>query len=220
MDFLPYSTTDSTTTPDGDVIPAVTLLDEDTGDYTAYRIYETKIKGLLLFERKYYADERGGFQEKFRVEPIEKFWGREINIKQSALSFNKPGVLRGIHAEQMDKLITLVKGEIFIAIVDLRTDSETFGEYVSFTINQTREGKMWRTICLPSGMGNSFLVLGDQDLLYDYSVSGVYTTSEGKRAIVWNDPDINISWPEEPRIMSEADRKNQKLRDVFPDKIS
>ena len=64
------------------------------------------------------------------------------------------------------------------------------------------------------------MTLGTVPVEYFYAVTEVYKTSEGKRAIRWNDPDINIKWPEEPKIISDADANvHPFLRDVFPDKF-
>ena len=112
-----------THTPEGDVMPPLHLLAEDTNPYTEYRIWGTPIEGLLLWERKEYDDDRGGYQENYRTLELSKVLGRPVEFKQGATSKNKPrGVLRGLHAEPMDKLVTNLNGRIFIAIADVRPD--------------------------------------------------------------------------------------------------
>lgn len=204
-----------------DQFPPLTVLAENEDPYTAYTISETKIKGLLVFERKLYPDNRGSFQELGRTKPFEDVLGRSVDVRQWALSFNHPLVLRGLHAEPQDKMITVWSGVIFVAISDIRPDSETFGQYVTFTFDQRDREKPKKTLFVSNGLANSFMVLGEQDAEYFYAVSEGYTSSEGKRAIRWNDPDINIPWPQEPKILSEDDaNKHPFLRDVFPEKFS
>ena len=189
-------------------------------DSTDYKIYKTKIDGLLVFERPLYKDERGFYQEFARTPAIEEVLGRKLEIKQWSLSYNKPGVLRGLHAEPQDKIITPMTGHVFMAIADIRSKSNTFGEYESFDINLEDTYTPRKTFIVSSGLANSFMTLGSIPVEYFYAVSEVYKTSEGKRAIRWNDPDINIKWPETPKILSDADANvHPFLRDVFPEKF-
>ncbi len=185
-----------------------------------YKIYKTNIDGLLIFERPLFKDNRGFYQEFARVPALEDVIGRKINIQQWALSYNNPGVLRGLHAEPQDKVITPMTGHVFIAVADIREDSDTFGKYQSFDVNIEDAYTPRRTFFLSNGLANSFMTLGSDPVEYFYAVTEVYKTSEGKRAIRWNDPDINIKWPQPPKIISDADANvHPFLRDVFPDKF-
>jgi dTDP-4-dehydrorhamnose 3,5-epimerase len=146
--------------------------------------------------------------------------GRKVEIKQWASSYNNPGVLRGIHAEPHDKIVTPITGKIFIAICDIRPESPTFKEYQGFSFDLTDPFTPKRSIIISEGLGNSFLVTGDQPVLYFYAVTAVYQGSDNKRAVRWNDPDINIKWPVQPQIMSEDDKSTHPfLRDIYPDKF-
>lgn len=189
-------------------------------DDPEYKISGTKIEGLLVFERKLFKDDRGFYQEFARTPAIEQVLGRPLSIKQWALSYNNPGVLRGIHAEPQDKIITPMTGKIFIAIADLRPESETFGQHQTFTFDLSDPYTPKKTLIISNGLGNSFMTLGDQPVEYFYAVSEVYKGSAGKRSIKWNDPDLNITWPQEPKIISESDKNgNQSLREMFPEKF-
>ena len=216
-------------TPEGDIMPPLHLLSEDKDKYkyTEHKIWGTPIKGLLVWERKLYLDARGSYQELSRTEQIEKVLERKIDIQQVSNSLNEPyGVLRGVHAEEMDKLITPWRGKFFIAIVDVRTESPTFGKYVTFTIDQTNPRKPKKTFVVSRGLGNSFETIwleGEQKgevAEYLYQITEAYKTSEGKKQIRYNDPDVGIPWPVEPTIMSEQDAyNNPSLRDLFPNKF-
>jgi len=185
-----------------------------------YKIFGTKLEGLFVFERKLYKDERGFYQEFARTPAIENVLGRKLEIKQWALSYNNPGVLRGIHAEPQDKVLTPMSGKIFIAVVDIRPESSTFGQYQTFNFDLTDPYTPKKSIIISKGLGNSFLTLGDSPVEYFYAVSEIYNPNGTKKAIRWNDPDLKIPWPEQPKIMSEDDKnKHPFLRDLFPEKF-
>jgi len=212
-----------TKTPEGDILPPLKLLAEDKGAYTEYRIWGTEIEGLYLWDRKKYDDDRGSYQELYKDE-LERVVGRKIDIHQTSLSRNKPrGVLRGLHGEPMDKLVTPLNGVVFIAVADIRPNSPTFGKYITFTLDQRDDEKNKKSIFVSSGLANSFLTIGDKDgemFNYLYQTTDAYKTSEGKRSVKWDDPDLNIPWPIEPTIMSRVDAaENKSLRSLFPQKF-
>ena len=190
-------------------------------DKPEYKISKTSIEGLLVWERKLFKDERGFFQELGRVDSISEVLGREVVIKQWSLSYNLPGVLRGIHAEPQDKCITVLSGgPIFMAVVDIRPDSPTFGQCQAFTFDTRDPLTPRKTLFVENGLGNAFLVTGDVPVEYFYAVSDVYKSSEGKRAIRWNDPDVAVPWPEKPKIMSADDQdRHPYLRELYPVKF-
>lgn len=213
-----------TQTSDGDVMPSLHLLAENTDPFTAYKIWGTPIEGLLVWEREKYDDPRGSYQELSKVNEISHVLGRPIEVKQLSLSRNQPrGVLRGLHAEPMDKIVTLLNGKIFIAIADIRPDSKTFGNVVTFTLDQQNTEKAKKSIVVCNGLANSFLTIGEESdpiVNYLYEISEPYKTSEGKRSVKWDDPDLAIKWPIEPTIMSAVDATgNKSLRELFPEKF-
>lgn len=208
-------------TEDGDIVPPLHLIAEDTGDYTKYKIWGTPIEGVIVWERHLYPDNRGYYQELSKADEIEKVIGRPLTIKQVSLSFNESkGVLRGIHAEPMDKLVTPLTGKVFIALADIRPSSPTFSKYVVFVFDLANHRKPKKTLVVSNGLGNSFLTLGDEEVMYLYQISEPYKTSEGKRSVKWDDPDLNIPWPIKPLIMSPVDASgNKSLRELFPEKF-
>ncbi|HEX5418265.1 MAG TPA: dTDP-4-dehydrorhamnose 3,5-epimerase family protein [Chloroflexota bacterium] len=208
-----------TETPDGDLLPPLRLVAEDTGKFTAFRIWATPLDGLLVWERTKYDDARGSYQELSKVEEIGKALGRPVEVKQVSLSRNRPrGVLRGFHAEPIDKIVTPLNGRLFIAIADLRPHSPTFGQSVAFVLDHRDDEKPKRSIVVSSGLGNSFLTIGDPGdplVHYLYEISEAYKSSEGKRSVRWDDPDLAIPWPIQPEIMSAVDATgNPSLREI------
>lgn len=177
-------------------------------------ITKTKIKGLVIIERPIFKDERGFFREAFRLNDLEKETGIKFNIVQADHSYSVPRVIRALHAENWNKLVYPLTGKAFSAIVDIRPDSETFGEVETFEFGEDHP----KAIFIPKGLANSMCVYGDTPVHYVYLVDAYY---DGKdtRAIAWDDPDLNIKWPIKNPIISERDRNNPKLREMFPEKF-
>lgn len=177
-------------------------------------IQTTSIPGLLILERPKLTDERGFFREVFHLDELEEVLGFEFKPVQWNHSKSKPGVLRGQHAEEWNKLIYPATGELFASVVDIRPELETFGKVEIFTFDDTKRYALF----IPKGMANSFCVTGDTDVDYLYLVDSYYDGSD-QRAIAWDDPDTNIAWPIKDPILSERDKHNPTLRQMFPEKF-
>ena len=96
-------------------------------------IKKTKFKDLKIFKSKVYSDKRGYFREIFK----EKFF-KNKKFLFTCSSLSKKNVLRGLHLQtkfSQGKYISVVKGEIFDVVVDLRKNSKTFGKYFSIRIS-------------------------------------------------------------------------------------
>ena len=177
-------------------------------------IKKTTIDGLLILERPIHKDERGFFREIFRQDELEEISGVKFAGVQMNHAHSNPGVLRGIHAERWNKIVYPLNGEVFVAIVDIREDSPTFAKVETFTINDnTRFG-----LFIPSGLANSLCVTSDSAVEYIYLVDAYYDGTD-QRAIAWNDSDLDIDWPIKDPILSDKDKNNPRLRDLFPEKF-
>lgn len=177
-------------------------------------IKQTSIPGLLILERPVFADERGFFRELFHKDELEQIAGIKFEGVQMNHSHSIPGVIRGIHAEDWNKIVYPVSGELFIAIVDIRPDSPTFAKVETFNVGDNNRIGLF----IPKGLANSFCVTGDRQVDYIYLVDA-YWDGTDTRAIAWDDPDLNINWPIKNPIISERDKDNPKLRVLFPEKF-
>ena len=129
-------------------------------------------------------------------------------------SFSLPKVLRGIHAEAWNKIVYPLTGEAFIAIADIRPQSPTFGKVETFTINDDNRIALF----ISNGLANSFCVTGKEPVHYVYLVDAYYDGTD-TRAIALDDPDLKINWPIKDPIISQRNKNNPKLRDLFPEKF-
>jgi len=177
-------------------------------------VEKTSIEGLLVLKRPKHEDARGFFREIFHLDEIENFLGMQFKGVQMNHAFSVPKVLRGIHAENWNKVIYPVNGEVFVAIVDVRVDSPTFGRVETFIINDQNRIALF----VSKGLANSYCITGDRSVDYIYLVDAYYDGSDTK-AIAWDDPNLAIDWPIKDPIISERDKNNPRLRELFPEKF-
>lgn len=113
------------------------------------------ISGLLVVTPKQVTDDRGTIRELFRrsafaAAGVDLAPFQQINVTESAR-----GVVRGMHAEAMTKLLTVAAGGALGAYVDLRVDSPTFGTV------ETVELRPGVQVLVPAGVANGFQSLVD-----------------------------------------------------------
>lgn len=178
-------------------------------------IQKTSIEGLLILKRPKHEDERGFFKEIFHVDEIEKTLNIEFKGVQMNHAFSKPKVLRGIHAENWNKIICPLNGEVFVAVLDIRPESPTFGQVETFNINDENRIALF----ISKGLANSYCITGEQAVDYVYLVDAYYDGTD-QRAVAFDDPDLNINWPISDPIISERDKNNPNLRELFPEKFT
>ncbi len=181
----------------------------------AERIYQTALPGLLFVEAPKNSDFRGFYSEIALVPDLESIIGKPFAIRQTNLAHSVANVARGFHAEQWNKLITVVRGEAFCAWVDVRTDSPTFGNSVTMTMGETMS--TYGSMFVSQGIANGYVVTqGPAD--YYYLTDGLYRERDSTFdvAVSLFDSEINIEWPI-PRmemILSQRDKQAITLQDV------
>jgi len=117
-------------------------------------------------------------------------------------------------------LIYPVTGIMFAAIADVRPESSTFGRIETFVFDNIQPVKdSPKALFLSAGLGNSICVLGKTPVNYLYWVDEYWDNSKAK-GIAWNDPDLAIDWPVRKPLISERDRHNPRLRDLYPAKFA
>lgn len=181
-------------------------------------IKKTSIPGLLVIERPTFKDDRGFFHEIFRRNELEKAAGIKFNPVQWSHSLSKPKVIRALHTEEWNKLIYPVTGKMFAAIADVRPDSDAFGTVEGFTFDNTKEDSPHQALFLPAGLGNSICAMGDEPVNYVYLVDEYWDDSKAS-GIAWDDPDLAIDWPAKDPILSDRDKDNPTLRELYPEKF-
>lgn len=173
---------------------------------TEFKIRKTAIPGLLEIDISLIEDARGFFQEKFQKEKLVAVGFPESFVPvQQNIAYNKEkGTTRGIHAEPWDKYISVVKGRIFAAFVDLRL--ENFGKVVTIEVD------LKKAVFVPNGVANSYQTL-EPDTYYSYLVNGHWSKDKEYKSVNLADPKLAINWPIplDQAIISEKDRNNPYL---------
>lgn len=194
-------------------------LKSDIKQVSSRQVHKTKFKGMLIFDLNAFDDARGRFTEVWQTEAMQEMGLPEVNPKQLGISHSKKGAIRAIHAEPYDKIISPLTGRIFCAMTDLRQDSDTFGQVDTFELDSSK------MLFIPSGIGNGFQVISDEDVLYCYCTAGVWSSEKAYSgqyvAINYADPGLNIQWPLiDQKIVSVKDEANKTLKEWFPDKFN
>ena len=173
-------------------------------------IIETKIKGLLIIEPRVFGDDRGWFMESFNQQSFEKALaerGLDIpNFVQDNHSCSQKGTLRGLHFQKapyaQGKLVRVVQGRAWDVAVDIRPNSDTYGEWVGIELSGENNKQFW----IPEGFAHGFVALED-NTHFLYKTTNYYN-KESEGSIIWNDPDLNINWklPVDDVILSDKDK--------------
>lgn len=172
---------------------------------------KTDIEGVYIVEPKLFGDSRGYFMETYNAE-IFKANGLDYDFVQDNQSKSRKGVLRGLHFQKnhpQAKLVRVLNGEVFDVAVDLRKDSATYGKWVGVVLS----GENKKQLMIPRGFAHGFLVLSDE-AEFAYKCDDFYHP-EDEGGIMYNDPDVNIEWPEIDcdYLLSDKDQKHPTLKE-------
>ncbi len=166
---------------------------------------KTAIPDAFLISLNRNEDERGFFARTFcRSEFTEH--GLVSDLVQCSISFNKQkGTLRGMHFQkppyEETKIVRCTMGALFDVIIDLRPDSPTFKQWLSFELNAENRSMLY----IPQGLAHGFLTLEDNTEVF-YQMSDRYVP-ESAAGVRWNDAAFGIQWPETPHIISMKDQQ-------------
>ena len=181
-----------------------------------FKFTKLSIPDVVLIEPQIFEDERGFFLENFKEFDFKKNGIHEKFVQENySYSFKK--VLRGLHFQKppktQAKLVTALKGEIFDVAVDLRKNSSTYGKWIAEILSEKNHSSLY----IPEGFAHGFCVLSD-DAHVLYKTTQEYS-SEHECGIIWNDPDLNISWSFKHPILSKKDQSLPLLKNLVVDFI-
>jgi dTDP-4-dehydrorhamnose 3,5-epimerase len=162
---------------------------------------------------KRYVDDRGWFSETYHEQRLRDLGITCRFVQDNQSSSKRAGTLRGLHFQlppmAQAKLVTVLRGRILDAVVDIRQGSPTFGKYVSEELS----AKSGHQLYIPVGFAHGLLTLED-DVVVMYKTAEHYAPGHDS-GIRWNDPDIAFPWPvnEADIITSEKDRRLPMLKE-------
>jgi len=129
------------------------------------KITPLEISGAWLVETKRFADDRGHFQENFKLSTIQAETGFDFRVKQVNQSMSAAGVVRGIHWADAPpgqaKYVTVQAGAIYDVVVDLRESSPTFGHWQGVELS----AENGHALLIGNGLGHAFLSLANNTLV-------------------------------------------------------
>ena len=194
------------------------------------KVTKCPIEGLYIIEPKVHGDSRGYFMETYNQRDMEEA-GLNMVFVQDNQSMSVKGVLRGLHFQKeypQGKLVRVIKGRVFDVAVDLRSGSETYGQWYGVELTEDNRKQFY----ISEGFAHGFLVLSDT-AEFCYKVTDFYRPGD-EGGLAWNDPAIGIQWPEilgdypgtasaagytladgTPLILSDKDQKWEVLSRTF-----
>ncbi len=166
-----------------------------------------KLKGTFEIKLKRIGDARGFFmrfydREIFAANNLQTRW------EQESVSFNQAkDTVRGLHFQLPPhvetKIVRVVAGAILDVFVDLRADSETYGEWDALELSAENE----RAVYIPKGFAHGFRTLTENAAI-EYKIDAPYQ-GDLASGIRWNDPALNVDWKVENPIISKRDTELQ-----------
>ncbi len=175
----------------------------------------TPLEGVLIVQPRLFGDARGFFMETYKRSEFLKA-GIIEEFTQDNQSFSSKGVLRGLHFQSapnaQGKLVRVIKGAVWDVAVDLIIGSPTFGKFFGLELNEENNTMLY----IPPGFGHGFITLKDNTHFLYKCTSEYAPESDG--GVIWNDPDLSISWPlvglENP-LVSGKDEILPLLKDIL-----
>ena len=178
-----------------------------------FEFKKLEIPDVILIKPKVFEDERGFFMETYKKEDFDKKVGITGEFVQDNHSKSKCGVLRGLHFQRepyaQAKIVRCIRGEIYDVAVDLRKNSPAFSKYAGVILSEYNRYQLY----VPGGCAHGFLVLSDVAEVI-YKGDNVYAP-DYEVGLIWNDPDVNIPWPNDTPILSQKDQKLPTLRELI-----
>ena len=171
------------------------------------KFIHTRLRGVILIEPRVFPDERGFFLETYHR---QRYFdgGIDQEFVQDNHSVSSLGTLRGLHAQSrrpQGKLVRVVEGEVFDVAVDLRADSEFFGQWIGEYLSADN----CRQLYIPPGFAHGFCVLS-ATAQYEYKCTDYYDPGN-EISIRWDDPTIGIEWPLSNPSLSDKDAAGVSL---------
>lgn len=181
---------------------------------TKMRVEHFAIDGPAVIITEKYADERGFFSETYNKQALAEVGITKDFVQDNYSHSAQAGVIRGLHFQvtprAQGKLVRVFRGAVLDVIVDLRSGSSSYGQYLVVELS----AENWKQLWVPEGFAHAFCTLSD-DVTFAYKVTEHYSR-EHERGLAFDDPDLAIPWPIDitQAILSQKDRHYLPLKDL------
>ena len=176
------------------------------------KITKTHLENCIIIEPTIFGDARGCFFESFNKIQFENLTNTIINFVQDNEAVSNRGVLRGLHFQKGEfaqaKLVRVIKGKVLDVAVDLRKDSDTYGDHFSIILSEENKKQLF----VPRGFAHGYAVLKD-NTIFQYKCDNYYSP-DNEGGIRYDNEYLNIDWKlrEEEIILSEKDKNLKKFK--------
>lgn len=168
----------------------------------------TAIAGVAILKVPAFADVRGGFVKSFHAPSFARL-NLPTEWREEYFTTSARNVVRGMHFQeppaQHAKLVFCVAGRVLDVVLDIRTDSATFGQAISVELEPGNGVGLY----VPPGCAHGFLSLTDDSVMY-YKVTSVHSPDQD-RGIAWDS--FGFDWPITDPTLSPRDCGHPALAD-------
>jgi len=173
------------------------------------KVFESSdIPGVWLVELQPIDDARGRFMEAYR----SSWLPFAAAMVQGNRSESAPNVLRGLHYHRRQADFWFVQsGRVTTMLLDTRIGSPTEGKHITVQQGGGRE----LAVYIPEGIAHGFYA--HDQVVMSYLVTNEFDGSD-ELGVAWDDPDLGITWPGSEPVLSDRDRRNQRLADLPADR--
>ena len=170
------------------------------------------LAGAWRIEPEPRCDDRGSFARAWCDDEFRRAGLNAKFVQANAGLSHRAGTLRGLHYQRAPygevKLVRCTRGEVFDVLVDLRTDSPTFGQWHAEVLSPENGVALY----IPEGFAHGYQTLTDNADIY-YQTSHVYVPAAAT-GVAWDDEDLAIAWPREVVSISAADQSWPSLAEL------
>jgi dTDP-4-dehydrorhamnose 3,5-epimerase len=174
---------------------------------------ETSLPDVWELQPKVFHDARGFFIETYNQSRFTEN-GILESFVQDNHSHSMKRTLRGLHYQlrhAQAKICRVIEGEALDVAVDIRLGSPTFGKWASVLLSAEKQNQIY----IPAGFAHGFVAQTDS-VQFLYKCSDFYNPDD-EHGIIWNDPDLAISWGFSNPLISEKDAKYPPLASMKPE---
>lgn len=179
------------------------------------KVIQTNLPGCVIIEPAVFGDDRGFFFETWNADRYGEH-GLPTSFVQSNVSASARGVLRGLHYQwpnAQGKLVSVLEGEVYDVVVDIRRGSPHFGRWSAVILSAENKRQFW----IPEGFAHGFAVLSER-AIFSYLCTAQYDKTADAN-VRWDDSSIGIDWPISEPLLSDKDARAPFLSDVTPDRL-
>jgi len=170
-------------------------------------LQHTPLKGCFILKPDIFKDNRGFFYETYNKTTFKKITGLSIDFVQDNQSNSTYGTLRGLHYQKgkmaQAKLVRVIQGKVLDIVVDIRKDSQTYGQHFSIVLDDTNKLQLF----IQRGFAHGFITLS-KNSVFSYKCDNFYDKTSDS-GIIYNDATLSLNWhlPKEDFIISKKDKQ-------------